>query len=127
MELQNKTLLVTGGASGLGAACARLMAQSGANVVIIDLNDEAGTALATELGSATTFVKANVVEEADVQAAVQTAVERFGGLHGVINCAGIAVAEKVLGKQGSSSLASFSKVISVNLIGTFNLIRLAGA
>ncbi len=127
MQLQNKTILVTGGASGLGAACVRLMAQSGAKVVIVDLNNEAGTALATELGQAAMFVKANVVEEADVQTAVKTAVERFGGLHGVINCAGIGVAEKVLGKQGPSSLASFSKVISVNLIGTFNVIRLAGA
>ena len=127
MQLLNKTILVTGGASGLGAACVRLMAQSGTRVIIVDLNNEAGTALATELGSAATFIKANVVEEADVQAAVKTAVERFGGLHGVINCAGIGAAEKVLGKQGPSSLESFSKVISVNLIGTFNVIRLAGA
>src|SRR5437588_3127693 len=89
MQLQNKTILVTGGASGLGAACVRLMVESGARVVIVDLNNEAGTALAAELGSAATFVKANVVEEEDVQAAVKTAVERFGGLQGVINCAGI--------------------------------------
>src|SRR5947209_1052336 len=127
MELQNKTILVTGGASGLGAACVRLMAQSRANVVIVDLNNDAGTALATELGPAATFIKANVVEEADVQAAIKTALERFRGLHGVINCAGIAVAEKVLSKQRPSSLESFSKVISVNLVGTFNVIRLAGA
>jgi NAD(P)-dependent dehydrogenase (short-subunit alcohol dehydrogenase family) len=127
MELQNKTVLVTGGASGLGAACVRLMAQSGANVVIVDLNNEAGSALATELGSATTFVKTNVVEEQDVQDAVKTAVERYGGLHGVINCAGIGIAEKVLGRQGPTSLASFSKTISVNLIGTYNVIRLAAA
>ncbi len=125
MQLQSKTILVTGGASGLGAACVRLMVESGARVVIVDLNNEAGTALAAELGSAATFVKANVVEEEDVQAAVKTAVERFGGLHGVINCAGIGVAEKVLGKQGPTSLASFSKTISVNLIGTYNVIRLA--
>ncbi|HWS84650.1 MAG TPA: SDR family NAD(P)-dependent oxidoreductase, partial [Ktedonobacteraceae bacterium] len=125
MELQNKTILVTGGASGLGAASVRQMVQSGAKVVIVDLNDEAGNALATELGSTATFVKANIVEEADVQAAVKTAVERYGGLHGVINCAGIGVAEKVLGRQGPTSLASFSKVISVNLIGTYNVIRLA--
>ena len=125
MQLQNKTILVTGGASGLGAACVRLMVQSGANVVIVDLNDENGYALATELGSAATFSKTNVVEEQDVQAAVKTAVERYGGLHGVINCAGIGVAEKVLSKQGPTSLALFSKVISINLIGTFNVIRLA--
>jgi len=125
MELQNKTILVTGGASGLGAASVRQMAQSGAKVIIVDLNDEAGNALATELGPTAAFVKANIVEEADVQAAVKTAVERYGGLHGVINCAGIGVAEKVLGRQGPTSLASFSKVISVNLIGTYNVIRLA--
>lgn len=127
MQLQNKTILVTGGASGLGAACVRLMAQSGANVVIVDLNDESGNALATELGPAATFCKTNVVEEQNVQAAVKTAVERYGGVHGVINCAGIGIAEKVLSKQGPTSLASFSKVISVNLIGTFNVIRLAAA
>jgi NAD(P)-dependent dehydrogenase (short-subunit alcohol dehydrogenase family) len=125
MQLQNKTILVTGGASGLGAACVRLMIQSGAKVIIADLNNETGTALASELGQAATFVQTNVVEEADVQSAVQTALERYGGIHGVINCAGIAVAEKVLGKQGPNSLASFSKVISINLIGTFNVIRLA--
>ena len=127
MKLQNKTVLVTGGASGLGAASARLMAQSGAKVVIVDLNDEAGSALATELGSAATFVKTNVVEEHEVQEAVKTAVERYGGLHGVINCAGVVVAEKVLGRHGPTSLASFSKTISVNLIGTYNVIRLAAA
>jgi NAD(P)-dependent dehydrogenase (short-subunit alcohol dehydrogenase family) len=127
MQLTNKTILVTGGASGLGAACVRLMAQSGAKVIIADLNNEAGTVLATEVGSAATFVQTNVAEEADVQAAIQTALERYGTVHGVINCAGIAVAEKVLGRQGPSSLASFSKVISVNLIGTFNVIRLAAA
>jgi NAD(P)-dependent dehydrogenase (short-subunit alcohol dehydrogenase family) len=127
MQLQNKTILVTGGASGLGAACVRLMAQSGAKVVIVDLNDEAGSALATELGSAATFVKTNVVEEQDVQAAVKMAVEKYEGLNGVINCAGVGIAEKVLGRQGPTSLASFSKTISVNLIGTYNVIRLAAA
>lgn len=125
MDLHNKTILVTGGASGLGAACARLMAQSGARVVIADLNDEAGNAVAAELGTAVRYVKTNVVEETDVQATIHVAIESFGTLHGVINCAGIGTAEKVLGKNGPSSLASFSKVISVNLIGTFNVIRLA--
>lgn len=127
MQLQNKVIFVTGGASGLGEACVRLMVQSGAKAVIIDLNSEAGESLAKELGSAALFLKANVTTEADVQAAIKAAVERFGGLHGVINCAGIGVAEKVLGKNGPSSLESFSKVISVNLIGTYNVIRLATA
>ncbi len=127
MDIQNKTVLVTGGASGLGAACVRLMVSSGAKVIIADVNGEAGSALANELGAAALFVRTNVVEEGNVQAAVQAALDTTGGLHGVINCAGIGTAEKVLSKSGPSSLASFSKVISINLIGTFNVIRLAAA
>ncbi len=127
MQLQNKGVLITGGASGLGAACARLFVQAGAKVVIADFNSETGTALAKELGDAVRFVKTNVVEEADVQKAVQTAVDAFSGLHVAINCAGIGIAEKVLGKEGPASLASFTRVIQVNLIGTFNAIRLAAA
>jgi len=127
MELENKGILVTGGASGLGAACASLLSQAGAKVVVADLNSELGKALAAELGDSAIFVKTNVIEEESVQAAVQAAVDTFGGLHILINCAGIGAAEKVLGKNGPSSLASFSQVISVNLIGTFNAIRLAAA
>lgn len=127
MQLQNKSILVTGGASGLGAACVRLFTQAGAKAVIADLNSETGTTLAKELGDAVRFVKANVVEEDDMQKAVQTAVDTFGGLHVAINCAGIGIAEKVLGKHGPGSLASFTRVIQVNLIGTFNTIRLAAA
>ncbi len=125
MDIQGRTILVTGGASGLGAACVRTMVASGAHVVIADLNSETGNALASELGAATRFAVANVLEESDVQAAIQLAVSEFGTLHGVINCAGIAVAEKVLGKEGPTSLASFSKVVGVNLIGSYNVIRLA--
>jgi NAD(P)-dependent dehydrogenase (short-subunit alcohol dehydrogenase family) len=127
MQLQNKGVLITGGASGLGAACARLFVQAGAKVVIADFNSETGTDLAKELGDSVRFVKTNVVEEADVQKAVQTAVDTFGGLHVAINCAGIGIAEKVLGKEGPASLAAFTRVIQVNLIGTFNAIRLAAA
>jgi len=127
MQLTNKGVLVTGGASGLGAACVRLSQQSGAKIVIADYNSETGTALAKELGDSALFVKTNVVSEEDVQTAVQAAIEKFGGLHVVINCAGIGAAEKVLGKNGPSSLDSFTKVIQVNLIGTFNVIRLATA
>ncbi len=125
MELANKGVLVSGGASGLGAACVRLLSQCGAKVVIADMNSETGNALAKELGDSTLFVQTNVVEEGSVQAAVQAAVNSFGGLHVVINCAGIGVAERVVGKNGPASLASFTKVIQVNLIGTFNVIRLA--
>jgi NAD(P)-dependent dehydrogenase (short-subunit alcohol dehydrogenase family) len=127
MQLENKGVLVTGGASGLGEACVRLLSQAGARVVIADLNKEAGTALAQELGNAAVFVPTNVIEEESVQAAVQAAVQQFGGLHVLINCAGIGVAERVLGRSGPGSLASFTRVIQINLIGTYNVIRLAAA
>jgi len=127
MELQNKGVLVTGGASGLGAACVRLFHSAGAKVVFADLNTETGTALAAELGEGVQFVRANVVEEAEVDAAVKAAVDSFGGLHATINCAGIGSVDKVLGKDGPSSLVAFNRVIQVNLIGTFNVIRLAAA
>jgi NAD(P)-dependent dehydrogenase (short-subunit alcohol dehydrogenase family) len=127
MELTNKGILVTGGASGLGAACVRLLTQAGAKATIADLNSEAGRALADEVGSEAQFVQTNVTDEASVKAALQAAVDNFGSLHAVLNCAGIGVAERVLGKGGPSSLESFSRVINVNLIGTFNVIRLAAA
>ena len=127
MQLENKGVLVSGGASGLGAACVRLLSGLGAKVVIADLSSETGRALAAELGDAVVFVKTNVAEEESTQAAVKAAVDTFGGLHVAVNCAGIGIAERVLGKDGPHSLASFSKVIQVNLIGTFNIIRLAAA
>lgn len=125
MDVQNKCILVSGGASGLGAACVRLLTKAGAKAVIVDLNNEMGNTLAEELGGSAVFVKANVIDEGEVQAAVNTAVEKFGGLHIAINCAGIGVAEKVVGKEFPHSLAAFTRVINVNLIGTFNVIRLA--
>lgn len=130
MELKNKGVLVTGGASGLGAACVRLLAGQGAQVVIADLNNEGGEKLAAELrgdGASVFFVQTNVTSAESVQAAVDTAVEKYGSLHILLNCAGIGIAEKVIGKSGVHSLDSFQKVISVNLIGTFNAIRLASA
>lgn len=127
MELQHKTILVTGGASGLGSACVRLLTQAGARAVILDLNAETGEALVAELGNVTHFIKTNVADEADVQNAIKGSRDAFGAIHGVINCAGIVIGEKVVGKQGVHSLAAFTKVINVNLIGTFNVIRLAAA
>lgn len=130
MELKNKGVLVTGGASGLGAACVRLLADNGAKVVIADLNSEGGESLATELrerGASVSFVQTNVTSEESVQTAVRASVEQHGGLHILINCAGIGIAEKVIGRAGVHSLESFQKVISINLIGTFNAIRLAVA
>jgi NAD(P)-dependent dehydrogenase (short-subunit alcohol dehydrogenase family) len=130
MELKDKGVLVTGGASGLGEACVRLLTQAGAKVVIADLNSDAGIALSTEhshTGLSTLFVKTDVTDEDSMRAAVKDAVETFGGLHVLINCAGIGVAQRVLGKNGPHDLRTFSRVIQVNLIGTFNAIRLAAA
>jgi len=124
MEIKNSTFIVTGGASGLGAATARAIVAAGGNVVIADVNADAGNALAKELGRAR-FIKTDVTAEADGKAAVALALKEFGGLQGLINCAGIAVAEKTLGREGPHALASFSRVIGINLIGTFNMIRLA--
>src|SRR5712692_5317577 len=127
MDIANKVVLVTGGASGLGAACVRLLTGEGAKAVIADLNEETGSALAGEIGDATLFVKTNVTDEESMQVAVQAAVDHFGGLHILINCAGIGIAERVLGKNRPHSLASFTRVIQINLVGTFNAIRLAAA
>jgi NAD(P)-dependent dehydrogenase (short-subunit alcohol dehydrogenase family) len=125
MQLSGSTFLITGGASGLGAATVRRLAQGGANVVICDLNDELGQRLAGELGPKARFVKTDVADEAAVQAAVGMAREAFGGLQGVINCAGIGTAMRVLAKDGPHNLEVFTHVIRVNLVGTFNVIRLA--
>lgn len=125
MKLQNKTALITGGASGLGEACVRRFLEQGARAIIVDLNAERGAALAAELGDSVRFVKTDVTSEADVQTAIQAAREAFGGLHIAINCAGIVIGERTVGKNGPHALASFEKVIRINLIGTFNVIRLA--
>ena len=127
MKLENGCFLITGGASGLGAATAKLLVSKGAKVVIADLNEVGGHALATELGDQARFAKVNVVNEDDVKAAIAIAVKEFGGLQGAINCAGIGQPAKVLGKEGPQSLEVFSKIININLIGTFNVIRLAAA
>jgi len=124
MEIKNSTFIVTGGASGLGAATARTIAAAGGNVVIADVNADAGSALAKELGRAR-FIKTDVTSEIDGKIAVALALKEFGGLQGLINCAGIAIGEKTVCKDGPHALASFSRVIGINLIGTFNMIRLA--
>lgn len=125
MRLDGNTFLVTGGGSGLGAACARLFTGAGANVLIADVNAETGHGLADELGERAQFAQTDVIDEASVQAAVDAAIAAFGRLDGAINCAGIATAERTTGKQGPHPLASFTRVIQVNLVGTFNVIRLA--
>jgi NAD(P)-dependent dehydrogenase (short-subunit alcohol dehydrogenase family) len=125
MNIKKITALITGGASGLGEACVRRLVEQGAKVVFIDLNETRGQALAQELGNSVRFVKANVTNEEEIQLAIDAALQTYGGLHVAINCAGIGSATKTLGKEGVHSLEIFQKVIQVNLIGTFNVIRLA--
>ena len=122
MDIQGKVFIETGGASGLGEGTARMLAAHGGKVVIADMQAEKGEAVAKELGGA--FVKCDVSNEADGQAVVAKAVS-LGKLVGLVNCAGIAPAEKTVGKNGAHPLATFSKTIMVNLVGSFNMIRLA--
>jgi len=127
MQISGQTFLVSGGGSGLGAACVRTLVNLGAKVVIADVNAETGQRLADELGDRSRFARTDVTDEISVKQAVSTALQTYGALHGSIQCAGIAVAEKVLGKNGPNPLEHFVKVIQVNLIGTFNVVRLAAA
>ena len=123
MLIKNSVFLITGGASGLGEATARMAAEGGAKVVIADLQVEPGEKLAKALGGR--FVKCDVTSEADAKAAVARAVKEYGGLQVLVNCAGIALAERTLGKEAPHDLGRFARVITVNLIGTFNMIRVA--
>ena len=125
MQLAGSVAVITGGASGLGAATARLFGGVGAQLALCDLNVEAGNAVAAEFGANGLFVKTDVTNSADVQRALTQVQERYGSIHIVINCAGIATAERVIGRQGPLPLERFERVIQINLIGTFNVIRLA--
>ena len=125
MQLKGSTFVVTGGASGLGEGTVRMLAANGANVVIADVQVDKGEAIAREIGGK--FARTDVTNEAEGQAAIDLAVKSFGGIQGLVNCAGIAIAERTHGKNGPHPLASFTRVISINLIGTFNMIRLAAA
>ena len=122
MEIQGKVFIVTGGASGLGEGTARMLAAAGGKVVIADMQAEKGQAVAQAIGGA--FVRCDVTSEADGQA-VSAQATALGKLMGLVNCAGVAPAEKIVGKNGAHSLANFSKTISINLIGSFNMMRLA--
>jgi NAD(P)-dependent dehydrogenase (short-subunit alcohol dehydrogenase family) len=122
MDIQDKVFIVTGGASGLGEGTARMLATHGAKVVVADMNTERGEQVAADIGGV--FVKCDVSQEADGQAVVAAAV-KLGKLMGLVNCAGIATASKTVGRDGAHVLALFSKTITVNLIGSFNMIRLA--
>jgi NAD(P)-dependent dehydrogenase (short-subunit alcohol dehydrogenase family) len=123
MDIRNSTFIVTGGASGLGAATAEMIVANGGNAVIADI--KGGEALASSLGEQAVFQPTDVSNEDQAKACVERALKEFGGLQGLVNCAGIAVGEKTVGKEGPHALGSFIKVITVNLIGTFNMIRLA--
>jgi NAD(P)-dependent dehydrogenase (short-subunit alcohol dehydrogenase family) len=129
MQLANSTALITGGASGLGEATVRLFVESGANVVVLDLNEAAGEKLESEFFDKIKFIKTDVSSESDVQRAVDLALETFGFINIVINCAGLAPARKIVGKAdgiyGPHSFDLFEKTIKTNLIGTFNVMRLA--
>jgi NAD(P)-dependent dehydrogenase (short-subunit alcohol dehydrogenase family) len=125
MKLDGAPALVAGGASGLGAATARELVARGAQVAVVDLNEERGQAFADEIGAA--WFKADVTNEDEVRAAVDGAVEAFGGLKLAVSCAGIGWAEKVVGRDGPAQLQPFETVVRVNLIGTFNVLRLSAA
>jgi NAD(P)-dependent dehydrogenase (short-subunit alcohol dehydrogenase family) len=126
MQISGKVFLVTGAASGLGEATARMFVGRGAKVVLADVNP-AGEALASELGAAAHFVRTDVTQEIDGIRAVTAAREHFGALHGLVNCAGIAPGEKIVGRDGPHSLETFTRTIMINLVGTFNMLRLAAA
>jgi len=127
MQIAGKTFLITGGASGLGAGCVRRLVAAGANALVADLNDAAGEALAGELGPRARFVRTDVTSADSGQAAIDAATVQFGGLHGLVSCAGILGASRIVGREGPHDLGLFQKVIQVNLVGTFNMLRLAAA
>ena len=127
MQIADNVFIVTGAASGLGAATAHMLVKAGAKVMLVDLNADAVAAQALKLGDQARSAVADISQADAAQAAVEAAVATFGGLNGLVNCAGIVRGEKILGKNGPHALESFSQVINVNLIGSFNMLRLAAA
>jgi NAD(P)-dependent dehydrogenase (short-subunit alcohol dehydrogenase family) len=125
MQVGDSVFLITGGASGLGAGTARMVVGNGGKAVLADLKEAEGKALAAELGGAARFVRTDVTDETSAKAAVAATLVAFGAVHGLINCAGIVHGERVLGKETPHALASFTRVIQINLIGSFNMTRLA--
>ncbi|MCP4752610.1 MAG: 3-hydroxyacyl-CoA dehydrogenase [Proteobacteria bacterium] len=125
MEIDGKTAVITGGASGLGEATARRLHGLGANVLIADINEEKGAALCSELGSKAAFAKMNVTETQDVQAGMDLAMEKFKAIHILVNCAGTGFAMRTVGKNGPHDIDVFKMIVNINLIGTFDAIRLA--
>ncbi|MCU0868924.1 MAG: 3-hydroxyacyl-CoA dehydrogenase [Burkholderiales bacterium] len=125
MQIDGSVFIVTGGSSGLGRATVERLVAGGGRAVIADVNRDAGEALAASLGAATRFAFCDVTSEEHAHASVAAALDAFGGLHGLVNCAGVGVPAKVLGKDGPHPLASFEKIVGINLVGTFNMTRLA--
>jgi NAD(P)-dependent dehydrogenase (short-subunit alcohol dehydrogenase family) len=125
MNITNRVFVITGAGSGLGAAVARMVVAQQGKAVLLDVNAEAGAALARELGASALFQAADVTSETDGQTAITAALEAFGRIDGLVNCAGVAPGEKVIGREGPHRLASFARAVSINLVGTFNMIRLA--
>lgn len=127
MQIEDRVFLITGAGSGLGAAVAQMVVSGGGSAVLLDVNAEAGAASATELGDAARFQRTDVTSEAEGKAALAAARDAFGRVDALVNCAGIAPGEKILGREGPHALESFERAIRVNLIGTFNMMRLAAA
>ena len=127
MQIVNKVFIVTGGASGLGAATAQMLVKAGAKVMLVDMNAQAVAQQAASLGEQARSAVADISQADAAQSAIDATVAAFGGVHGLVNCAGIVRGEKILGRKGPHALDSFSQVINVNLIGSFNMMRLAAA
>lgn len=125
MEVKDSVAVVTGGASGLGEACTRSFISKGGKVSILDFAEERGRKIASELGEAALFCLTDITREEDVQAALDKTVQAFGAIHVAVNCAGVGIPAKVLGKEGPMPMSHFNKVVQINLIGTMNVIRLA--
>jgi NAD(P)-dependent dehydrogenase (short-subunit alcohol dehydrogenase family) len=125
LRVEDSTFFITGGGSGLGAATARLLAENRAQVVLADVDEESGEQMASQIGNRAKFIRTDVTDEASVQDALDSVVETFGSLSGVVNCAGIGPAARVVGKKGVHDLGLFTKTVEINLVGTFNVSRLA--
>jgi len=125
VQINGSTFLVTGGGSGLGAATARRLAATGGNVVLVDLQQDAGARVAADIGARAVFVPSDVTDEAQIAGAFIAARKAFGAVHGAISCAGIASGERILGRNGPHRLDVFRRAVEINLVGTFNVLRLA--
>ncbi|MCB1917233.1 MAG: SDR family NAD(P)-dependent oxidoreductase [Rhodocyclaceae bacterium] len=125
MNIDDKAFVITGAASGLGAETARMVVAAGGRAVLVDMNRDQGAQIADNLGPNARFVAADITDGGEAEAAIAAAVEAFGEIRGLINCAGVAPAEKLLGRNGVHRLESFARVVTINLVGSFNMLRLA--